>query len=213
MAMGDDMSRVTVFVAVLDNSPRRMLRGRGARDLPRADRHNANAQVFTRNRDAYDLSTMSRPPRADRALHFEMCAIKHKQNIMRMDGGKATGRGRAKGGHYMSNAHKNVTCACARRNESEKHSNNLVCREEEKRGRGLRVPTRNRLSGMLDAIGSVFTQRRSARMNERKVAKHLPNHAARSIAAQRQSAHAKHAQLACEKNVTRHATKYAAVPQ
>ena len=45
---------------------------------------------------------------------------------------------------------------------------------------------------MLDATGGVFTQRRSARMHERIVAKNLPSHAARSIVAQGQPARARH---------------------
>ena len=69
------------------------------------------------------------------------------------------------------------------------------------------MPRGNSPSDMVNATGHAVTQSRSARINGRIVALKRPNHAARSIAAQRQPAHAKHAQQACEKNVTRRAKK------
>ena len=90
---GDDTSRVTVFLTVLGKTPRRVSRGRGARDLPRTGRHSAKALLSTVNRDAYDLPTMSRPPQAVPALHLEKRALKKKQqNTMRMEEGQGSGK-------------------------------------------------------------------------------------------------------------------------
>jgi len=188
-------------------SPRRLLHNRGARDQLQAGSHNAIIG-FARATAMRLFITNVAPSTARPGPPLEMCATKH-QHIAPCQWirEKATGRNQARGEQQMSCAPEKDARASAGRTKKERHSN-IWARRDKRKGRGGgRVPRGNSSNDMVNATGHAVTRSHSARINGRIVALKRPNHAARSIAAQRQSAHAKHAQLACEKNVTRRAQK------